>query len=32
VKLIESNPEPIERNKKLAEFITSIKQAISDPC
>lgn len=32
VKLIESNSEPIERNKKLAEFITSIKQAISDPC
>ena len=32
VKLIESNSEPIERNKKLAEFITSIKQAISNPC
>ena len=32
VKLIESNPDPIQRNKKLAEFISSIKQAISDSC
>jgi len=32
VKLIESNSDPIQRNKKLAEFISSIKQAISDPC
>jgi len=31
VKLIESNSDPIQRNKKLAEFISSIKQAISDP-
>ena len=31
VKLIESNSDPIQRNKKLTEFISSIKQAISDP-
>jgi len=30
--LIESNPDPIQRNKKLAEFISSIKQAIGDSC
>jgi len=32
VKLIESNSDPIQRNKKLSKFISSIKQAISDPC
>ena len=31
VKLIANNSDPIQRNKKLAEFISSIKQAISDP-
>ncbi len=32
VKLIENNSDPIQRNIKLAEFIGSIKQAITDPC
>jgi tryptophan synthase alpha chain len=32
VKLIESNSDPIQRDRKLAEFISSIRQAISDPC
>ena len=31
VKLIANNSDPMQRNKKLAEFISSIKQAISDP-
>ena len=30
VKLIEENPDPAQRDKKLAEFIISVKQAISD--
>jgi len=32
VKLIANHSDPIQRNKKLAEFIGSVKQAISDPC
>ena len=31
VKLIENNSDPIQRDKKLAEFISSVRQAISDP-
>ena len=30
VKLIEQNPDPAQRDKRLAEFVTSVKQAISD--
>ena len=30
VKLIEENSDPVQRDKKLAEFVTSVKQAISD--
>ena len=30
VKLIEENPDPAQRDKKLAEFVTSLKQAISE--
>ena len=30
VKLIEQNPDPTQRDKKLSEFVTSVKQAISD--
>ena len=30
VKLIEQNPDPTQRDSKLAEFVTSVKQAISD--
>jgi len=30
VKLIEQNPDPAQRDKKLSEFVTSVKQAISD--
>ena len=30
VRLIEQNPDPVQRGKKLAEFVTSVKQAISD--
>ena len=30
VKLIEQNPDPVQRDKKLADFVTSVKQAISD--
>ena len=31
VKLIENNSDPIQRDKKLAEFISLVRQAISDP-
>jgi len=31
-KLIANHSDPIQRNKKLAEFISSIKKAISDSC
>ena len=30
VKLIEQNSDPVQRNRKLAEFVSSVKQAISD--
>ena len=30
VKMIEKNSDPIQRNKKLAEFVSLVKQAISD--
>ena len=31
VKLIEQNPDPAERDKKLAEFVALVKRAISNP-
>lgn len=31
VKLIEQNPDPAQRDSKLAEFVSSVKQAISGP-
>jgi tryptophan synthase alpha chain len=30
VKLIEQNPDPAQRKKKLAKFVGSIKQALAD--
>jgi len=30
VKIIEKNSDSIQRNKKLADFVTSVKQAISN--
>jgi hypothetical protein len=30
MKLVEQNPDPAQREKKLAKFVGSIKQALAD--